>query len=36
MTILHILNYLLPISFIAFFGFMIDKMCKPVAPKEED
>ncbi|SFB08729.1 MULTISPECIES: hypothetical protein [unclassified Bacillus (in: firmicutes)] len=28
MTIIHVLNYSIPIGFMAFFGFLLDKMCK--------
>lgn len=34
MTILHVLNFSIPIAFIAFAGFILDKMCKP-SKKEE-
>lgn len=35
MTILHILNYSIPIGFILFFGFLLDRMCKPDNPEQK-
>jgi hypothetical protein len=29
MTIIHILNYSIPIAFIVFAGFLLDRICKP-------
>lgn len=30
MTILHVLNYTIPIAFLVFFGFLIDRsLCSP-------
>lgn len=29
MTFFHVLNFVVPIGFIAFAGFMLDRMCKP-------
>jgi hypothetical protein len=29
MTLIHVLNYAIPISFMVFFGFLIDRMCSP-------
>jgi len=29
MTVIHVLNYSIPIAFILFAGFMLDRMCKP-------
>ncbi len=29
MTIVHVLNFSIPIAFIVFAGFMLDRMCKP-------
>ena len=34
MTVVHVLNFSIPVAFIVFAGFMLDKMCKPV-PREE-
>jgi hypothetical protein len=34
MTFFHLLNYSIPIIFMVFLGFMIDKMCKPIKEKE--
>lgn len=35
MTVLHVLNYTIPIAFIVFAGFILDKICKPNQSKEE-
>lgn len=35
MTLLHVLNYSIPIGFIVFFGFLLDRMCKPSNPKQK-
>jgi hypothetical protein len=35
MTLLHVLNYSIPIAFIVFFGFLIDRMCSPSTPEEK-
>lgn len=29
MTLLHVLNYSIPIGFMIFFGYLLDRMCKP-------
>lgn len=29
MTVIHVLNYSIPIAFIVFAGIMLDRMCKP-------
>jgi hypothetical protein len=34
MTFFHVLNYCIPITFIALFGFWIDRMCKPAKEKD--
>lgn len=28
MTLIHVLNYSIPIAFMVFFGFLLDRMCK--------
>ena len=35
MTILHVLNFSIPIGFMVFFGFLLDRMCKP-SKKEQN
>jgi hypothetical protein len=35
MTIVHVLNFTIPIGFIVFFGFLLDRMCKPAKPKQK-
>jgi hypothetical protein len=35
MTIVHVLNFSIPIAFIVFAGYMLDRMCKPDPPKEK-
>ncbi|MDR7077146.1 hypothetical protein J2Y03_002169 [Neobacillus niacini] len=34
MTSIHVLNYVIPIAFMVFFGFLLDRMCSP--SKSED
>ncbi len=29
MTFIHVLNYSIPIAFMVFAGFLLDRMCKP-------
>ena len=29
MTVIHVLNFSIPIAFIVFAGIMLDRMCKP-------
>jgi hypothetical protein len=29
MTTIHVLNYAIPIAFMVFFGYLLDRMCKP-------
>ncbi|RHW41556.1 hypothetical protein D1B31_07490 [Neobacillus notoginsengisoli] len=31
MTVVHVINYTIPIAFMIFFGFWLDRMCKPAA-----
>ena len=33
MTILHVLNFSIPIAFIVFAGYFLDRMCKPDSTK---
>jgi hypothetical protein len=35
MTIVHVLNFSIPIAFIVFAGYFLDRMCKPDNPKEK-
>ncbi|MDR6999134.1 hypothetical protein J2Y67_001581 [Neobacillus niacini] len=35
MTLLHVLNYSIPIGFIIFFGFLLDRMCKSDNPEQK-
>jgi hypothetical protein len=35
MTIVHILNFSIPIAMMLVIGFTVDRMCKPDAPKQE-
>ncbi len=35
MTVVHVLNFSIPIAFIIFAGFMLDKMCKPAKQEEK-
>jgi hypothetical protein len=35
MTIIHVLNFSIPIVFIVFAGFLLDRMCKPDKPAEK-
>lgn len=35
MTFIHVLNFSIPIAFIVFFGFLLDKMCGPEKPREK-
>jgi hypothetical protein len=35
MTTIHVLNYAIPIAFLVFFGFLIDRMCSPVKSDEK-
>lgn len=30
MTILHVLNFSIPIAFVVIAGFLLDKICEPV------
>ncbi|WP_156324492.1 hypothetical protein [Bacillus sp. FJAT-27245] len=35
MTVIHVLNYTIPIAFMIFFGFLLDRMCRPDQASEE-
>ncbi len=35
MTIVHWLNFSIPIAFIVFAGFMLDRICKPGKSEEK-
>lgn len=35
MTFIHVLNFSIPIAFIVFAGYMLDRMCKPVKTEEK-
>ncbi|ESU32308.1 hypothetical protein G3A_12655 [Bacillus sp. 17376] len=35
MTIVHILNFSIPIAMMLVIGFAVDKMCQPDTPKQE-
>jgi hypothetical protein len=35
MTIIHVLNFSIPIVFIVFAGFLLDHICKPDKPAEK-
>lgn len=35
MTFIHVLNFSIPIAFLVFFGFLIDRMCSPSKNKEK-
>jgi hypothetical protein len=35
MTIIHVLNYAIPIAFMVFFGYLLDRMCKPAKSDEK-
>jgi hypothetical protein len=34
MTLVHVLNFSIPIAFMVFAGYMLDRLCKP-SPQEE-
>lgn len=34
MTFFHVLNFVIPIAFIGFAGFMLDRLCKPNETKQ--
>lgn len=36
MTIIHVLNYSIPIGFMVFFGYLLDRICKPVNPEKQE
>jgi hypothetical protein len=35
MTLIHVLNFSIPICFIVFAGFLLDKMCKPIEQEKK-
>ncbi|MDR7238367.1 hypothetical protein J2Y02_002995 [Neobacillus drentensis] len=35
MTLIHVLNFSIPIAFIVFAGYFLDRMCKPDPPQEK-
>jgi hypothetical protein len=35
MTAIHVLNYAIPVAFMVFFGFLIDRMCTPAKSEEK-
>jgi hypothetical protein len=35
MTAIHVLNYAIPIGFMFFFGYLIDRMCNPAKSEEK-
>jgi hypothetical protein len=35
MTTIHVLNYAIPIAFMVFFGYLIDRMCSPAKSEEK-
>jgi hypothetical protein len=35
MTAIHVLNYAIPIGFMIFFGYLIDRMCSPAKSEEK-
>ncbi|WP_156424397.1 hypothetical protein [Bacillus sp. FJAT-27445] len=35
MTVIHIINYTIPIAFMIFFGFLLDWMCRPSPAAQE-
>jgi hypothetical protein len=35
MTAIHVLNYAIPIVFVVFFGYLLDRMCKPAKSDEK-
>ncbi|WP_181884528.1 hypothetical protein [Neobacillus piezotolerans] len=35
MIFIHILNYTIPIAFMIFFGFLLDRMCRPAPALQE-
>ncbi|MEH7110476.1 MULTISPECIES: hypothetical protein [Bacillaceae] len=35
MTVIHILNFSIPIAFIVFAGFALDRLCKPAKQEEK-
>lgn len=35
MTVIHVLNFSIPIAFIVFAGYFLDRMCKPGKQEEK-
>jgi hypothetical protein len=35
MTLIHVLNFSIPIAFIVVAGYLLDRMCKPDSPKQK-
>ncbi len=35
MTVIHVLNFAIPIAFIVFAGFFLDRICKPDKQQEK-
>jgi len=35
MTFIHVLNFSIPIAFIVFAGYLLDRICKPDSPKQK-
>jgi hypothetical protein len=35
MTLIHVLNFSIPIAFIVVAGFILDKMCKPIEQEKK-
>jgi hypothetical protein len=35
MTAIHVLNYAIPIAFVVFLGYLLDRMCKPAKSDEK-
>jgi hypothetical protein len=35
MTLIHVLNFSIPIAFIVFAGYLLDRMCKPDLSKQK-
>lgn len=36
MTVMHVLNFLIPVLFMVFFGVFIDRLCKPGKSAQEE
>lgn len=35
MTLIHVLNFSIPIAFMVVAGFLLDKMCKPIEQEKK-